>query len=195
MFLFPILQCTCFYLAIGDNPKSLSIGIVNDELSDYRTCFNKSLITTTVDGDECYFNKISCRYLSKIPPELADQVYFDSVEEAYAEARHAHIIGYIHFAENYTESVADIHEKGQKIDDGTIETAAILIRLDNSNQQVSYFVERKLREIYGDFSKELMTDCQRPEKLGTLPVRFEKPIYGSFDAEFKQYAAPGVVMT
>lgn len=56
-------------------------------------------------------------------------------------------------------------------------------------------MERKLRELYGDFAKGLMTACELPQKLGSIPVRFENPIYGSFDAEFKQYAAPGVVMT
>ncbi len=76
LFLFPVLQCTCFYLAIGDNPKNLKIGIVNDEVDHYEDCFNKSLITTTVHDDTCDLNKVSCRYLSRIPPDLTRQVMF-----------------------------------------------------------------------------------------------------------------------
>lgn len=64
-----------------------------------------------------------------------------------------------------------------------------------SNQQVAYFLERKLREIFSDFAKKLMIDCGYPEALGSIPVHFETPIYSSFDTEFKEYAAPGVVMT
>lgn len=74
MFLFPLLQCTCFYLAIGDNPKNLKLGIVNDEMDDYRQCYNQSLITTYAHDYTCDLNKLSCRYLSKIPPEIAEQV-------------------------------------------------------------------------------------------------------------------------
>lgn len=64
-----------------------------------------------------------------------------------------------------------------------------------SNQQVAYFLERKLREIYGEFAQNLMTDCQLPKALGTIPVRFETPVYGAFDTPYKDYAAPGVIMT
>lgn len=74
LFLFPVLQCTCFYLAIGDNPKNLKIGIVNDEVESYEDCFNKSLITTYVHDYTCDLNKVSCRYLSRIPSDLTKQV-------------------------------------------------------------------------------------------------------------------------
>lgn len=196
MFLFPLLQCSCFYLAIGDNPKNLKIGIVNDEVDDYRqVCFNKSLVTTNVHDYTCDLTKVSCRYLNKIPPEIAEQIYFKNVDEAYKAAREASIIGYIHFAENFTESISQIRDDGRQAEPGSFENSEIQIRLDNSNQQVSFFLERKLRELYGDFAQNLMADCDLPRKLGSIPVRFETPVFGSFDAEFKQYAAPGVVMT
>lgn len=78
LFLFPVLQCTCFYLAIGDNPKNLKIGIVNDEVDSYEDCLNTSLVTTYVHDYECDLNKVSCRYLSKIPPDLTKQVIVKS---------------------------------------------------------------------------------------------------------------------
>lgn len=71
----------------------------------------------------------------------------------------------------------------------------IRVRLDMSNQQVAFFVERKLRETYATFAKQLMTDCELPEALGTIPIRFHTPVYSTFDAPFQEYAAPGVIMT
>lgn len=73
-FLFPILQCTCFYLAIGDNPKNLKLGVVNEEVPNWQDCYNSSLITAQVHDFECNLTKISCRYLKDIPPETATQV-------------------------------------------------------------------------------------------------------------------------
>lgn len=64
-----------------------------------------------------------------------------------------------------------------------------------SNQQVAFFVERKLRETYGKFAQDLMRDCDLPIALGTIPIRFEKPVFSTFDAPFQEYAAPGVIMT
>lgn len=75
IFLFPILQCTCFYLAIGDNPKSLKLGIVNEEIANWQDCYNTSLVTAQVYDYDCNLTKISCRYLKEIPPEYAIQVY------------------------------------------------------------------------------------------------------------------------
>lgn len=71
----------------------------------------------------------------------------------------------------------------------------IMVRLDMSNQQVAFFLERKLRETYSTFAQQLMVDCELPKALGTIPIRFEKPVYSTFDAAFQEYAAPGVIMT
>lgn len=195
LLLFPLLQCTCFYLAIGDNPKSLRLGVVNDEVADWRECFNSSLRTSFVHDYTCDLHLVSCRYLTSIPADIATLVYYDTEAEAYADAHQAKIIGYVHFASNFTDSLAEIRDEGRHASVGSFEMGEIRIRLDNSNQQISYFLERRLREIYGEFAQDLMSDCEFPKKLSSIPVRFETPIFGSFNVEYKQYAAPGVVMT
>lgn len=81
IFLFPILQCTCFYLAIGDNPKSLKLGIVNDEVPNWQDCYNDSLVTAQVYDYDCNLTKVSCRYLRDIPPEYAIQVPNKPIED------------------------------------------------------------------------------------------------------------------
>ena len=56
-------------------------------------------------------------------------------------------------------------------------------------------MERKLRTSYQAFSEKLMTDCNLPMRLGNLPMRFFDPIVGKFEAEYKEFIAPGIVMT
>lgn len=164
-------------------------------MADWHQCFNESLRTTFVHDYTCDLNMVSCRYLTQIPEEIATLIYYKDEAAAYKEAREAKIIGYIYFAANFTDSLANIRDDGRQADPGSFESSEIRIRLDNSNQQISYFLERKLREMYGDFAQNLMEDCELPRKLGSIPVHYETPVYGSFDVEFKQYAAPGVVMT
>lgn len=195
MLLFPLLQCTCFYLAIGDNPKDLVLGIVNEEVTDWRDCFNASLRTTHVADFECALHLISCRYVRGIPADVARLTYYDTEADAYRDAHAAKIIGYVHFARNFTASLVDIRDEGRRAKQGSFDGREVKIRLDNSNQQISYFLERRLREVYRDFAEDMMTDCEYPAKLSNIPVRFETPVFGSFDVEYKQYAAPGVVMT
>lgn len=64
-----------------------------------------------------------------------------------------------------------------------------------SDQQIAFFVERKLRTSYQAFSEKLMTDCNLPMRLGNLPMRFFDPIFGKFESEYKEFIAPGIVMT
>lgn len=123
------------------------------------------------------------------------QIYFDSKDEAYAEAKKANIIGFIHFASNFTESIKDLLDNNRDALNGSFENREIQVRLDMSNQQVAFFLERKLREAYGAFAQNLMSDCGLPRALATIPINFKKPVYSSFDADFQEYAAPGVIMT
>lgn len=74
MFLFPILQLSCFYLAIGNDPKDLNLGVVNYEIDDPKYCFNESLVTALSAEDTCNFHKISCRYINGFDSTLAKKV-------------------------------------------------------------------------------------------------------------------------
>lgn len=123
------------------------------------------------------------------------QIHFDSTEEAYIESKKANIIGFVHFAPNFTESIKDILDNSREALPGSFEKREIQVRLDMSNQQVAFFLERKLHEAYRTFAQNLMADCELPKALASIPVRFEHPIYSSFDADFQEYAAPGVIMT
>lgn len=164
-------------------------------MPNWRDCYNDSLVTTEVIDFECNYTKISCRYLKEIPPEYAVQIHFNSVEEAYAESKKANIIGFIYFAPNFTDAIRDTLNNARYAENSSFADREIQVRLDMSNQQVAFFLERKLREAYGSFAQKLMTDCQLPKALASIPVNFQKPVYSSFDADFQEYAAPGVIMT
>lgn len=73
-FLFPILQLTCFYLAIGGNPRNLNIGIVNQEVMNFEDCANHTMITAMPHDDTCDLFKISCRFIDELGDELAKKV-------------------------------------------------------------------------------------------------------------------------
>lgn len=143
------------------------------------------------------------------------QIFFNSTEEAHEAAKRGHITSYIQIANNFTESMVDIRDNGRYADDSSFLGREIQIHLDmtgkiplinfqsdrinfnnpSADQQIAFFVERKLRTSYQMFSEKLMTDCQLPMRLGNLPMRFFDPIFGTFESEYKEFIAPGIVMT
>lgn len=104
-------------------------------------------------------------------------------------------MGIIYFASNFTESLTDLRDDGRNAKNGSFVNSEIQIYMDKSDQQLTFFLEKKLRQTYREFAENLMSDCQFPIKLGNVPIDFKDPIYGTFDDEYTDYIAPGVVMT
>lgn len=63
------------------------------------------------------------------------------------------------------------------------------------DQQISYFLERRLREAFENFLATVLDDCGISKGIANSPVHIMKPIFGTLDSQFQQYVAPGVVMT
>ncbi|KAH8265045.1 hypothetical protein KR038_004913 [Drosophila bunnanda] len=217
MLLFPIIQLTCFYLAIGKTPTNLEIGVYSGEVQSYGECFNESLITVYHDEDTevCQFHKLSCRYIRELGDDVATRKYYTSEADAISDAKKAITVGYLHFAQNFSDSISTVLEDGIRATDGAVDYAELSIHIDmtgksgpqgggkvsgnlsifSADQQVAYFMQRKLRDKFSTFMRSVVRDCNVSSAIVDLPVQFQEPIFGSTDIEFQQYCAPGVVMT
>lgn len=194
MAIVPILQIVFFYLAIGGNPIGLKIGVVDDEIMNYQDCFNTSLITTFVHDDTCDLHKVSCRFLNDLNDSVAIKQYYKTYDEAYADAKKGKIIGFMYFAPNFTESLTAVQTTGRLTDDGSAENSRISIRMDQSDLQLTFFMQLRFYQTYKQFVQHLSTDCGFAAKVGTIPIVFEDPVYGNYDADFKHSMAPPMIM-
>lgn len=181
-------------MAIGGNPIGLKIGIVDDEIASYRDCTNSSLISTFVHDGTCDLHKVSCRFLNELDDDVAIKVFYDTFEEAYADARKGKVIGIIHFAANFTESLTEVHDLRGKADDVSRNNSKMKFYMDQTNQQLTFFLQRRLYDVYKQYSQNMLIDCELPRKLDNVPVEFLQPIYGTYEADFKQTMAPAMIM-
>lgn len=181
-------------MAIGGNPIGLKIGIVDSEIVSYKDCTNTSLITAFVHDDTCDLHKVSCRFLNQITDEIAAKVFFTTFEDAFAEARKGNVIGIIQFATNYTESLMEVQDVHKETSEITRLNSKMKIYLDQTNQQLTFFLQRKLYDAYKEYSEDMLTDCGLPRKLDSFPIDFLTPIYGTYEADFKQTMAPAMIM-
>ncbi|KAH8324830.1 hypothetical protein KR074_007052 [Drosophila pseudoananassae] len=195
MLLFPLIQLTCFYLAIGKTPTNLELGVYSGEVESYSECFDDNLVTVYSGEDSCQFNKLSCRYIRELGDDVATRKYYSNEADALRDAKKAVTVGYLHFAQNFSESIFSVMEDGIHASDGAVDNAELSVHIDMTDQQVAYFMQRKLREKFSAFMKSVVKDCNASAALVELPVQFQEPIFGSTDIEFQQYCAPGVVMT
>lgn len=185
-----------FYFAIGENPKGLRIGIVNDEDPNIRDCFNSSLVSTHVHDYSCDLRLISCRFLDEITQETGEKVYFKNYDEAYKSAKAGKVVAVVRLSSNYSQSLQQVlarHEyENEEIEDAELAAREIQIHMDQSNRQISFFLYRKMFNSYIAFNKKLMKDCNVSEKFMASPVHFAEPIYG-VESDFKASMGPPMI--
>lgn len=193
----PTVQILFFYFAIGGNPIGLKLGVVNHEIGSYHEdCLKSTYENSSAlhhDGD-CDLHKISCRFLNLIGDDIAIKVFYSTHEDAYDDAKRGNVIGIIEFEINFTESWSKVHVSHQSVEDITLSNSQIKIHLDKTNQQLTQFLQGKIFEVYKKFAETMMLACHLPRNLNNLPIAFLKPIYGSYDSDFKQSMAPVMIM-
>lgn len=73
-FVFPLVQVTLFFYAIGRDPKGIVVAIVNDEAGN---CDNGNLIGSVIHNPEdgtCDYIDISCRFLNGFNSSIMEKV-------------------------------------------------------------------------------------------------------------------------
>ncbi len=205
-FIIPTVQVSLFCLAIGRDPRGLSMAVVNDDI-DSVACHSftngcilgeKDDFFNDFDFSETHKKNLSCRFLSYVDPEIITPVYFENLTSALESVKLGQHWGAMHFRSNFTNSLYDRMfgvAQLQVPDNATLENSEVHVYLDMTNQQIGYTIQLRLSESYQSFSKGLLGACDIPEELASLPIVFEKPVYGSNEPTFTEFMAPGVILS
>lgn len=182
-----------FYLTIGGDPIGLKIGIVNDEVENLVECNDPLNKMTTIVDDTCRVNKISCRFINSLDDQMAEKIFYDSFEKAYEDAKRGEISGVVHFEANFTSAMKPLLELSELLRnysaDGEIE-----VFLDQSDRQITYFLQQHLYSTFETFLEELMEDCGREKRVGSIPMQMNA-MFGSFKDESRRSMTPGVLIS
>lgn len=126
---------------------------------------------------------------------MAITSFYSSTEEAYQDVKKGHIVGYLHFKPNFTRAIDEILGDGRVASDETFDQRELTVRMDKSDQQITYFLERRLLDTFHDFAEQLMVDCKFPKNLVNVPVNFVGTFHGTLNDEYTDFVAPGIIMT
>ncbi|KAG5324788.1 ABCGN protein, partial [Acromyrmex heyeri] len=125
---FPILQLGIFIMAIGNNPKNLKIGVVNDEVNNCSSDSNFGNVWS--DENTCHFNNLSCRFLRNFDNSIVMQEYYDDISEAKQAVLNAKLNGVIYFSQNFSEALQIRVEKAILTKDSDLLASQIQVFLD-----------------------------------------------------------------
>ncbi|XP_070505528.1 ABC transporter G family member 20-like [Chironomus tepperi] len=194
LMLMPVIQLYFLRYSIGGNPKDLKIGIVDDEILNHQECKVPGLINAYKEDYVCEVNLISCRFLEKLTDDVGEKVFYTAFDDAFRDAKLGKLSAIIYFDANFTESYNEVKRYPNEADPQTWKNSVIKVYMDRSDLQISTYLERRIYDVYKDYSESILTDCQLPKNLESIPIVFEKPIFGSLQSDFQHSMVPAFVI-
>ncbi|KAK8406150.1 hypothetical protein O3P69_007102 [Scylla paramamosain] len=190
-FLMPPLQTVLFCLTVGGTPYDLPMGIVN---------LDEGYHIPAILGDDFMFSQ---SYIRELNNRTITKKFYDSFDKGYAAVEDGSTWGLIYFSPNFTKGILAFYgsTKIPEVNGTDKEAAMIHIYMDNTNSQISATLGFALLSSLEKFLEDVIQDVEDithfpidTSKLA-LPIDFAKPVYGSADASFTEFMAPGVILT
>ena len=179
---------------MGRNPIGLKLGIVNYEGPDLTIC-SEYLKSTNYEfnSTSCSFQHLSCYFLNEIQDESAIKVYYNSLDEAYKDAKAGTTFGFLTISSNFTDVISERKNDWQFITEYTNFTAANLIQihLDQSDYTIKTFLYIRLLKAYERFNKKVLRQCNLNDKFEDSPLSLTT-FYGAFGDDYAVTMLPSV---
>ncbi|XP_045926477.1 ABC transporter G family member 23 isoform X1 [Micropterus dolomieu] len=168
-FLLPVIQVSLICLCIGGDPNGIQVAVVNNETSS--SAYSQSLLS--------FLDNSSVHQVPLSHSDAFDGVY------------NGEYWGVIGFGKNFTsyltKRMMERHVSREVVDGGSVH-----VWLDLTNQQIAVMLKKKLHEAFQAFVESKLKSMSY---LVDLPIKFEKPIYGSQNTDFTTFVTPGAVLS
>ncbi|XP_045540017.1 ABC transporter G family member 20 [Papilio machaon] len=195
----PVSQMVLFCLAIGHKPVGLPIAVVNYELEPNSTVsdcyYDPNYCPQDPETYEWNLTRFSCQYLDYLSKRQSNLVYYPTKEDAMRAAQRGKARIVLVFASNFSESLQMRVTDPRHADPATIMNSAMEAHLDDTDKQVEWMLARELQFAFMATTEHLAVICGLPERIMSLPVHFNEPIFGLEDPNFTDFAGPGVILT
>nr|CAI5849586.1 unnamed protein product [Callosobruchus analis] len=205
VFALPVIQVVLFCICVGNDPKQLTLGVVNHETdytnSTYIHCPYGFSCTVSTDGgvpDIAKWEYMSCGYLKYLEVDTLRLRYYPHITSCKKAVHEGFAWGCMLIKSSFSEALLlralallqnDLSGSARYASDTEIQ-----VWLDMSNHQIAHTLKRDITAAFENFTKDLMEECKIESRLFKQPMNFE-PVYGSNWPSFTAFAAPGVLLT
>lgn len=109
-------------------------------------------------------------------------------------AKDGNVWGVASFHQNFSEAFLDRIWSQTESTEKSRNQSTAQFYLDMTNQQVAFTMQKAISDSYSTFMSDLLKDCNFPQDMASLPLRFNDPIYGDFNPSFTEFMAPGIII-
>lgn len=181
----PLLLLYLFYHTLGGNPKGTKIGIVDDEIMNFHECKSSQFSNVILEDNVCQLNLISCRFLNEITDDIGEKIFYTTFDDAFQDAKRGKLSAIIYFDKNFTQSLNEVRQNPEEAGNQTRDNSIIKVYMDQTDLQLTYYLQRQFYEVYKRYSERILTECNRPIKLDNIPINFDETFFGSLKSDFR----------
>lgn len=139
--LFPIIQMTLFFVAIGADVKDIKFAIVNDENTNEACSKINANNTVIFNDDTCDFNSLSCRFLDELNDPMIDKRYYSNIDVAIDAVQTGEVVGAMYISKNFSKAYGDRLNNGLDMSNETLEDSQINIWMDMSSNKHFFCIQ------------------------------------------------------
>nr|ULR57069.1 ATP-binding cassette transporter U3385 [Spodoptera frugiperda]ULR57077.1 ATP-binding cassette transporter U5375 [Spodoptera frugiperda]ULR57084.1 ATP-binding cassette transporter U7243 [Spodoptera frugiperda] len=193
----PVSQMIFFCVAIGHYPVGLPIAVVNYEVNSTDTLcdYNKNVCPQDPNTYEWNLTRFSCEYLDFLSKRQSNLISYPTKEIAINEAQHGKARVVLVFHANFSESLQLRITDPRHSNKWTVQNSDIETHMDDTDKQVEWMLSRDIQLAFMEATEHLAKVCDLPPRIMSIPVTFNKPIYGLEVPNLTDFAGPGVILT
>ncbi|KAG6451239.1 hypothetical protein O3G_MSEX007021 [Manduca sexta] len=192
----PVSQMVFFCLAIGHYPVGLPIAVVNYESnSTTPLCPYEKTCPQDLATYEWNLTDFSCVYLEFLSKRQDNLILYPTKEAAMYDASHGKARAVLVFHSNFSTCLQDRITDPRRADLYTVKNSDIEAHMDDTDKQVEWMLNRDIQLAFMEAAEYLAKLCDLPKRIMSIPVYFNKPIYGLDVPNFTDFAGPGVILT
>lgn len=170
--LLPALEVALFALCMGRDPTSVQLAVSNQE----------------------YPPILSQIFLQSIDSNFIALKYYPTPEAAINSVRNADTYSALVISSNFSTALRNLYRNSDTLDNGTVDDSTIKIYYDGSNALHVNIIRREVFGAMFKFAETVAYTFGEDLSRFKLPVRFEKPIYGSEKADMIEFVGPGLMI-
>ncbi|KAJ8985043.1 hypothetical protein NQ317_016954 [Molorchus minor] len=184
----PVGQIILFCWSIGHDPLGIKLSVINKEI-DYPN-------EKCAEMSGCNSTRLSCNYLDYIVKNYSVVLeYYGNEEDARRRVEKGHTWAMLVVPHNFSDSLRSRLDNGRDVPQWDLLTSSIGVYQDKSNENIASYIQRDLLFGFQNFFIGYLESCDVNTKIASLPIKYEKPIYGYKQPDFTDFASPGVVLT
>lgn len=182
----PVIQLMLFYFALGA-PHGLKLAIFNEDVIDYRHCYDTSSNVYRTEDEVCHVERASCIFVNALDKSFVDKKFFSSFDEAYDQVIHGKAIALLHIKPSFSESCNKYLAEGPNLTSMLTTHEDLEVHIDRTEWGLASDMSHQITNAYESIPRTLLKACNISRNILKPVISSGELLFGEWKWDFRVY--------